>query len=77
MCCTCVLVAQVENKGAAISSFVAAAAARSSGIALHGVVLVAIEEQVDGRERFHVFQVSRRSKLDVPVPVESGGKRHL
>ncbi|TNN42164.1 hypothetical protein EYF80_047658 [Liparis tanakae] len=61
---------EVENKGATVSSFVAAA--RSSGVALHGGVPVAIEEQVDGRERFHVFQVSRRSKLDVPVPVERG-----
>lgn len=70
-----VLVAQVENKSTGISVFVPLSP--TSALGLVGVVLMAIEKQIDGCKRFDVLEVSRQMELHVTLSVEAGGKREL
>lgn len=49
----------------------------SSAIGLVGIVSMAIEQQVDSCKRFHVFEVPRRTKLNVTFAIERCGNGEL
>lgn len=72
---THILVAQVENKEVGI--FVFTLAPLSSAVSLGGIFLMKIEKQINSCKRFYVFKVSWRTKLNVTLSIESGGKGEL